>query len=358
MSRALFALCCLLACASCVDVSRPDQPSPDLQLSVGDFSLTERSGRKVTAEDLRGKVWIASFQFTRCAGTCPQIASTMQRLQKELADRPDLLLVTFTVDPEHDDPAELRAYAERFEADPDRWLFLTGKEADLYPLIRKGFRLHVAQNTGAERRPGNEVAHENRLALVDREGRVRGYYPGLPDQRSHDPEGDFERSLRSLRRRVDALVYEPPPWMPRDVPRFNATLNAIAAGLILFGYSAIRRRLVRLHAACMLSALGVSAVFLASYLYYHLAIKHGKATRFTDQAPGAPDWVRYVYLAVLGTHTVLAVFAAPMALLTAWRGLRGRIASHVRLARWTLPVWLYVSVTGVVVYWMLYRLYP
>jgi uncharacterized membrane protein YozB (DUF420 family) len=80
-------------------------------------------------------------------------------------------------------------------------------------------------------------------------------------------------------------------------------------------------------------------------------------TRFEDQAPGAPGWVRPLYLAILLSHTVLAAVVAPMALFTAYQGLRGRLDSHVRIARWTLPIWLYVSVTGVVVYWMLYRLY-
>jgi uncharacterized membrane protein YozB (DUF420 family) len=81
------------------------------------------------------------------------------------------------------------------------------------------------------------------------------------------------------------------------------------------------------------------------------------ATRFAVQNPSAPDWVRKLYFAVLLSHTVLAVVAAPLALYTAYLGLKDRLAKHVRIARWTLPIWLYVSVTGVVVYWMLYRLY-
>ena len=104
----------------------------------------------------------------------------------------------------------------------------------------------------------------------------------------------------------------------------------------------------------MLTALLVSTVFLGSYVYYHLAIKHGEPTRFPSDAP---DAARYIYYAVLLTHTPLAIAVAPMALFTAWQALRGRFDRHVRLARWTLPIWLYVSVTGVVVYWMLYQLY-
>jgi uncharacterized membrane protein YozB (DUF420 family) len=149
-----------------------------------------------------------------------------------------------------------------------------------------------------------------------------------------------------------------PGWLPKDFPAFNATLNALAGALLLLGFAAIRGRRVRLHATCMLAAIAVSAIFLASYLFYHLIVKEGRPTHFSEQAPGAPAWVAYLYLGILGTHTLLAVVVAPLALFTAYQGLRGHIVRHVRVARWTLPLWLYVSITGVVVYWMLYRLYP
>ena len=145
---------------------------------------------------------------------------------------------------------------------------------------------------------------------------------------------------------------------PDSYPGLNACLNAASAVLLVTGYVAVRRRRLTFHKVCMLTALAVSAVFLASYLYYHAVVRQWQPTYFRDNAVGAPDWVARVYLAVLGTHTVLAVVAAPLALYTAYLGLRDRYKRHVRLARWTLPIWLYVSVTGVVVYWMLYRLYP
>ncbi len=145
--------------------------------------------------------------------------------------------------------------------------------------------------------------------------------------------------------------------MSVDFPALNASLNAAAGVLLMAGYGCVRRRLYRAHAACMLSALLVSTVFLASYLYYHFAVKHGVSTSFRSQAPDAPAWVPPVYYSVLLTHVILAMVTVPLALFTAWRGLQGRIRRHVAVARWTLPIWLYVSVTGVVVYWMLYRLY-
>lgn len=140
-------------------------------------------------------------------------------------------------------------------------------------------------------------------------------------------------------------------------PAFNAVLNSLSGVLVGLGYLSIRRKKVRLHVACMLSALVVSALFLASYLYFHLVIRQGQPTYFAKRWPQAPEWVGQLYLGILLSHTVLAVVVAPLALYTAYLGLTGRFPRHVRVARWTLPLWLYVSVTGVVVYWMLYRLY-
>ena len=143
-----------------------------------------------------------------------------------------------------------------------------------------------------------------------------------------------------------------------DLPAVNAFLNATAGLLLVLGYVAIRRRQVTVHKTCMVVALAVSALFLASYLYYHFAVLHGKPTYFAERWPQSPDWVRVLYYGLLATHTLLAVPTAPLAVVTAYLGWRNQFGRHVRLARWTLPVWLYVSVTGVVVYWMLYRLYP
>lgn len=143
-----------------------------------------------------------------------------------------------------------------------------------------------------------------------------------------------------------------------DFPLLNACLNASAGVLLVLGYLAIRTRKIALHKICMLSALAFSAVFLSCYLYYHLVIQRGQPTYFSDRAPDAPPWMARLYLALLGSHIILAIIMTPLALVVAYLGLRDRLAKHVRLARWTLPIWLYVSITGVIVYWMLYRLYP
>jgi protein SCO1/2/putative membrane protein len=312
--------------------------------AVGPFALTERSGRTVTRDDLLGKVWVASFVFTRCTGGCPQVSATLQDLQKDFRHEPDVRLVTFTVDPDHDDPAELTEYAAHYGADPQRWLFLTGQEDEIYHLLREGFHVGVHQNEGRDRTPGNEVTHSTKLVVVDRQGHIRGYFDGMPT-----PGIDFDANLRRLRQQV-AFLAGPPA-----LPTLNARLNVLSAVLVVCGYLAIRSRRLRLHVACMLLALAVSTAFLGSYLYYHVVVMRGAHTEFVP--PSDQDWLRPVYVSILFTHMVLAVLTPPLALLTAWLGWRGRLSRHVWLARWTLPVWLYTSVTGVVVYWMLYRLW-
>jgi protein SCO1/2/putative membrane protein len=356
-TRLSVAAICLTAC---VAGARADEPL----LMVGEFTLTERSGRSVSDADLRGKVWVASFVFTRCSRGCPQVTRTMQELQREFARFPDVRLVTFTVDPGHDNVDELKRYAAAYEADAERWLFLTGSEKEVYRLLHDGFHVTAEQNQGADRTPGNEVKHDTKLVLVDRDGQIRGYYEGLPatplpGETRDDVEQRFEDGLRRLRKDVAALEGEQASDGLKEFnfPALNATLNALAGALLLLGFSAVRQRLVKLHAGLMMSALAVSAAFLASYLYYHFAIRHGKPTAFESQAPCAGPWARYFYYGILWSHISLAVPVVVLALYTAYQGLRGRIARHVGIARWTLPIWLYVSFTGVAVYWMLYRLW-
>jgi len=134
------------------------------------------------------------------------------------------------------------------------------------------------------------------------------------------------------------------------LPTLNALLNGASAVLLTTGWLAIRRRRIALHRACMLGAFCVSALFLVSYVVYH-ALAGSRA--FTGQG-----WIRPVYFAVLISHVVLAAAMVPFVLTTLYRALGADFPRHVRLARATLPVWIYVSVTGVVVYVMLYRLFP
>jgi len=132
-----------------------------------------------------------------------------------------------------------------------------------------------------------------------------------------------------------------------DFPALDAALNAASAALLIAGYTFIRRKRIGAHRAAMISAFFTSSLFLICYLYYH---SHHGITRFQGQ--GA---VRAVYFALLISHTVLAVVIVPLVLVTLYWAITGRFDKHPKIARWTLPLWLYVSVTGVVVYWMLYH---
>ncbi len=174
--------------------------------TVADFALTERSGRTITRGDLAGKVWVAAFFFTCCAGPCPQISGTMAELHQTFANEPDVRLVSFTVDPERDTPQVLNQYADRYGADAERWLFLTGEQRSLYQLIEKSFFQAVRQNEGKDRTPGNEVTHSTRLVLVDRRGRMRGFYDG----RRVDEQGAAVTDLPRLKEKIAALLREKP----------------------------------------------------------------------------------------------------------------------------------------------------
>jgi uncharacterized membrane protein YozB (DUF420 family) len=131
-------------------------------------------------------------------------------------------------------------------------------------------------------------------------------------------------------------------------PAINASLNALSAVFLTVGYGFIRARRIAAHKACMVSAAVVSLLFLSCYLYYHF---HAGTTTFPGRGP-----VRTLYLTILLTHTVLAAVNLPMAVTTLVLAFRGRLERHRRFARWNLPLWLYVSVTGVVIYWMLYQI--
>ena len=163
---------------------------------VADFSFTERGGQTIRLVDLRGKVWVASFLFTRCCTGCPRISADLLELQKNLPE--GVAIVSFSVDPEYDTPPVLKAYADTLGADPKRWLFLTGKQSEIYHLIKDSFHLGVEQNRGEVRKPGNEVTHSNRLIVVDGQGHIRGW----------DFDGTNPEDLPRLQKRIEELLRE------------------------------------------------------------------------------------------------------------------------------------------------------
>ena len=133
-----------------------------------------------------------------------------------------------------------------------------------------------------------------------------------------------------------------------ELPALNATLNGISAILLAAGFASIRNRKILLHKVFMVSAFSTSTLFLISYVTYHANVG---SIRFHQSG-----WIRPVYFSILITHTILAALIVPLVLITLSRALKERFDKHKKIARWTLPLWFYVSVTGVVIYWMLYRL--
>jgi cytochrome oxidase Cu insertion factor (SCO1/SenC/PrrC family) len=147
---------------------------------VPGFALTNQLGELVTREDLGNHVWLANIIFSRCAGPCPRLSLRFQELNRTFADLGDLRFVSLTADPAYDTPAVLARYGERFEADPARWLFLTGPKAELYRLAIDGLKLAVVEKQPEEREDMNDLfIHSTVLALVDRHGRPRAFFEGL-----------------------------------------------------------------------------------------------------------------------------------------------------------------------------------
>ena len=141
-----------------------------------------------------------------------------------------------------------------------------------------------------------------------------------------------------------------------DLPVVNATLNGLSAVFLGFGYYFILRKNQRAHSRCMITAFVTSTLFLACYLTYH-----GYLAYYLHRGPTVfknPTWFRPIYLSILLTHTLLAVVIVPMVLVTLSRALRQRFDKHRKIARWTWPLWMYVSVTGVLIYLLLYRIFP
>ncbi len=177
--------------------------------SLPDFSLIERSGRRVERLEFLGKVWVVDFMYTRCPDTCPLQSAEMARLQADLATETDVRLASITVDPTRDTPRVLSRYANRFGADHVRWLFLTGEKEAIHRLAKEGLRLPILdpRNKAGVLEPGPAMAsewaggttilHSSRFVLVDRKARIRSYYDST----------DMD-SLQRLRQDVKALLQE------------------------------------------------------------------------------------------------------------------------------------------------------
>jgi protein SCO1 len=187
----------LVVAATAVERLRRPEPLP-VMWNAPDFKLTNRDGRTVTLKDLQGAPWVADFLFTRCPASCPMMTARLARFNRDLPRDLKMRLVSFSVDPKNDTPAVLEAYAKSFKA-PDRWLFLTGDGEQIYRISKEGFKLAI-DNTpppGATVAPSptaEPILHSTRIALVDGQGRVRGYYEAFDEESMKK----LERDLRAL----------------------------------------------------------------------------------------------------------------------------------------------------------------
>lgn len=145
------------------------------------FSLMDERGKVFTSENLKGKIYVANFFFTRCGTICPKIASQMSRATDAFVQDKDIHFISLSVDPKYDNPEKLASYAKRFDADTARWTFLTGDKKIIYPLILKGFHVPLADASeydAAIKNPDETFIHSERLVLVDKSGVIRGFYDG------------------------------------------------------------------------------------------------------------------------------------------------------------------------------------
>lgn len=376
---------------------------------VADFQLINERNREVTKADFLGRPWICSFVFTQCRFTCPRVFSQMAKLQKD-CEKAGVRMAAFSVDPENDSPEKLLLKSEELKAKPEIWAFLTGApktmaedKVAIYRLIENSFRMPVSEVVGPDRQPGFQVIHSNNIIYVDAEGHPRAKFNAMDDtdmvrlrrvilgeaQPVAPPVEKPDPNAVVINKDGGEVVFNPPTEIPTDaakeegksspqpnlptwvrrLPAVNASLNGLATLLLIAGGIFIALGQTAAHKRIMLAAFGVSALFLASYLIYH-SFHHTQ--RFEGSSP-----MRIVYLTILFSHIILAITVPFLAIATIRRGLKAereqRLAqnspdpqaalvqsvlgwdSHRRLARITYPIWLYVSVTGVIIYFMLYH---
>lgn len=178
MQLVFLALAGLMTFFVVMSYQRRERRNEDIPIvsAIPSFSLTNQDGQKFGLNELSGEVWVAGFIFTRCSGPCPMVSAAMAALQQD-PGLAELKILSISVDPEHDSPQILKDYANNFRADTQRWQLLTGPKESVYELIHKGFKLAVQEAPAEMNVPiGERYSHSSRLVLIDRQGRIRGYY--------------------------------------------------------------------------------------------------------------------------------------------------------------------------------------
>ena len=349
----------------------PDPGSAERFGSVPDFSFTEADGRTVTRADLLGAPWLAVPFFVKCTGPCPSITTDLRtRLHDTLAGT-DIRIVSFSLDPTLDTPAELAEYRELRRIDPARWWFLTSDdEAAMQRFLTEGLKVpaqRAAAQEGVEY--GLSITHGTRMPVIDAEGRIAGWYElaaptivkAAPDPAHHEATiGAYYALVQARLMALAGRAYERAPSVAvgtrpySPLPLVNACLNGTAFVLLVLGLLAIKRGRRERHELLMKLALAASAAFLASYLYYHGVVQR----QYGPTRYNGVGLARTAYYVLLISHVVLAVVNLPMVLRTFWLAHKERWEAHRRFAKLTLPIWLYVSITGVIVYLVLYPFNP
>ena len=394
-----------------------------------DFEFEKVTGGTLSLNDLKGKRWVAAFVFSRCTETCPVISRAVMQVHDRVAEQaPDVHFVSISVDPGYDSAEIFGNYAETFTGgDFSRWTFLSppSKQA-MEDLIVRGFGVYVKENVGKTRLPGLEVAHSNRVVLVNEDtipvatflgtkpgdmaklsrilmGKDDFPEPGPPASESGltfstsdgsplnmsfevkrvDEDGneiadsesgdggdtsagesddgeaasatespDVSSSEITVKEHNAVIEQKLPAWA-KKLPTVNAMLNTIAAILLMAGLVAIKAENKTRHRNLMIAAFLTSVVFLVSYLTYHWALgkytgEHGR--RFSGTGISA-----VVYQLILWPHIILAAVVPILATRVFMHAFAERWEAHKRLAKITFPIWMFVSVTGVVIYGMLYH---
>lgn len=351
----------MVACSrpSRVEVTSAGAPAPRSAQrfdEVGDFTFQDSRGGTLSKADLVGAPWIGVPFFITCTGPCPSITRDIRaKLYGEL-EGTGVRIVSFSLDPERDTPEALDEYAKSLDIDRDRWLFVSApKESDMHDFVRLGLRVPV-QRDPKETDPGLAVTHGTRMPVIDEAGMIAGFYD-IADPLLGQSPPSLEESNALLAARY-ALIGNRAKALaagPSRIPAINASLNGTAFLLLIAGIVAIKNGAKKRHEHLMKLAFLASATFLGFYLYYHFVVLpiSGGPTPFN----GTGVW-KTLYLLLLASHVILAVVNLPMVLRTFWLAHEEDWDRHKRMARWTFPIWAYVSVTGVIVYLVLYPFNP
>jgi len=184
-------------------VTLPDgrQMTDTLYNHIPPFSLIDQNGDTVSQSLVKKKIYVASFFFTRCGTICPRISSQLTRVQDIFRNQSDVMLLSHSVDPEHDRPEQLLEYAQKYEATPGKWYFLTGSKVEIYDLALHGYYLPVVDAGVKEGKPDETFIHSEKLVLVDKEGIVRGFYDGTDTK-------DVDRLVLEIRVLLDGYSKE------------------------------------------------------------------------------------------------------------------------------------------------------